>query len=96
MPEGFKSLKEVFNTEPGLKKIKSIVDENKVVNDFKIIFPEFNKIAKAVKVQKKVLTLKVENAAWRNELKFKEKLIIEKINNFYKEEKINKIKFSAR
>jgi len=96
MPEGFKSLKEVFNTEPGLKKIKSIVDENRVVNDFKTIFPEFNKVAKAVKVQKKVLTLKVENAAWRNELKFKENLIIEKINNFYKGEKINKIKFSAR
>lgn len=96
MPDGFKSLKEVFNSEPELKKLKSIVDENDVVNDFEIIFPEFKKTTKAVKVNDKTLTLKVENAAWRNELKYKEVLIIEKINSYYHEERINKIKFSAR
>lgn len=96
MPEGFKKLKDVFNTDPGLKNIKAIVDENKVVSDFGEIFPEFKKIAKAVKVHNTILTLKVENAAWRSELKFKENQIIEKINNFYKEKRINKVKFSAR
>ncbi len=96
MPDGFKSLKDIFNTNPGLKKIKSIVEENEVVKDFDNIFPEFKKVAKAVKVHNTILTLKVENAAWRSELKFKESLIIEKINNFYQGKRINKIKFSAR
>ena len=96
MPDGFKSIKDIFNTDPGLKNIRSIVIENDVVNDFEKIFPDFLKIAQAIKVQNKTLTLKVENAAWRNELKFKEKEILEKIKSFYGEERINKIKFSAR
>ena len=96
MPSGFKSIKEIYNTEPGLKKIRSVVDENDVVNDFEKIFPEFIKVVKAKKVVKKIITLRVENAAWRNELKFKEKEIIEKINSFYKEERIKEIRFSAK
>ena len=96
MPNGFKSIKEIFNTEPGLKKIRNVVDENDVINDFEKIFPEFIKVVKAKKVDKKTITLRVENAAWRNELKFKEKEIIEKINSFYKEERIKEIRFSAK
>lgn len=96
MPDGFKSIKDVFNSDPALKNIRNIIVENDVVNDFDKIFPEFVKVAKAKSVQYSTLTLKVENAAWRNELKFKEKEIIEKINSYYGQERINKIKFSAR
>lgn len=96
MPDDFKSIKEVFENHPGLKNIKETILESDVVNDFKLIFPEFQKVVKAIKAERKILTLKVENAAWRNELKFKENQIIEKINSFYKEERINKIKFSAK
>jgi hypothetical protein len=96
MPNGFKSIKDVFNTDPALKDLKNYVYENYVVSDFEKIFPEFFKVASAKTVYKKTLTLKVENAAWRNELKFKENEIIEKINSFYKEERIVKIKFSAK
>jgi hypothetical protein len=96
MPDEFKSIKDVFNSDPALKKIRAVINENEVVNDFEKIFPEFNKVAKAKTVQYSTLTLKVENAAWRNELKFKEKEIIEKINSYYGQERINKIKFSAR
>ena len=96
MPEGFKSIKEVFNTDPALKDLKNYINENDIVNDFEKIFPEFKKVAKAKAVQKKTITLKVDNAAWRSELKFKEKEIIEKINSFYNEERIIKIKFSAK
>ncbi len=96
MPDGFKSLKEIFNSNPGLKKIKSIIDENDVVNDFYKIFPDLKKIVKPVKVEKGIVTLKVENSVWRSELKFKETEIIEKINSFYKEKRIIKIKFSAK
>lgn len=96
MPDGFKSIKDIFNSDPSLKKIRSIVNENDVVNDFANIFPDFVKVAHAVKVQNKILTLKVENAAWRNELKFKEKEILDKIKSYYGEERVNKIKFSAK
>jgi hypothetical protein len=96
MPDGFKSIKDIFNSDPGLKNIRSIVSENDVVNDFTLIFPDFAKVAQAIKVQNKILTLKVENAAWRNELKFKEKEILDKIKSFYGEERVNKIKFSAK
>lgn len=96
MPNEFKSIKEIFSTEPGLKKIKNVVEENDVINDFEKIFPEFKKVVRAKKVDKKTITLRVDNAAWRNELKFKEKEIIEKINSFYNEERIKEIKFSAK
>ena len=96
MPNEFKSIKEIFSTEPGLKKIKNVVEENDVINDNEKIFPEFKKVVRAKKVDKKTITLRVDNAAWRNELKFKEKEIIEKINSFYNEERIKEIKFSAK
>lgn len=96
MPDGFKSIKEVFNSDPALKKIRTVIIENDVVNDFEKIFPEFVKVAKAKCAQGATITLRVENAAWRNELKFKEKEIIEKINLYYDQERITKIKFSAR
>lgn len=96
MPEGFKSIGDVFNSEPGLKNIREIINQNEVVNNFKTIFPELIKVAKAKSVKDKTLTLKVENPAWRNELKFKEKEILGKINSYYGEDRINKIKFSAR
>lgn len=96
MPDGFKSIKEIFNTNPALTKIKEVIDGGNVVVDFEKIFPELKLVVKAIKAEKKTITLKVENAAWRNELKFKENEIIEKINSFYGEERIIKIKFSAK
>jgi len=96
MPENFRSIKDILSKEPGLKQIREIISENDVVNDFDKIFPEWKKIVKATKVYKGCLTLKTENPAWRSELKFKESEIIKKINDFYNEQRINKIKFSAR
>lgn len=96
MPEGFKSIKDIFYTDPSLRKIRNVISENDVINDFEKIFPELKKVAKAKKTQNSILTLKVENAAWRSELKFKEKEIIEKINSYYGEKRITKIIFSAR
>ena len=46
------------------------------------------------KVDKMFLKLKVENAVWRSELKFKEREIVDKINNFYNEKRIKGIKFT--
>lgn len=96
MLDGFKSLKEAFNSEPEFSKIRELINSNDVVKDFEKIFPELKQVVSPVKAEKKVLTLKVENAAWRNELKFKENEIIKKINTYYNEERIIKIKFSAK
>ena len=93
MPDNFKSLKEVFEKEPRLKTLRNIINAYSVVADCNIIFPEFKKMVIPVKVEKKSLFLSVENSVWRNELKFKEKEIIEKINNHFKTEIIKWLKF---
>ena len=93
MPEGFKSLADIFNKNPEFAGLRKIMGESDVVAEFYKVFPDLEKIAKAVKVDKKTLFLKVENAAWRNELKFKEETIIEKVNTYFKEKRIYKIRF---
>ena len=95
MPDSFKSLGDVFRREPAFKNLREVVKSSDVVNDFYKIFPDFEKIAKAQKVVKRVLKLRVENSTWRSEMKFREKEIIERINKFYSEERINQIRFSS-
>ena len=94
MPEGFKSLREIYRSEPQLRNVRRIVKASEVVLDFYKIFPDLERIAKPQKVDKMFLKIKVENAVWRSELKFKEQEIVEKINNYYNEERIKGIKFT--
>ena len=94
MPEGFKSLKEVYRSEPQLRNVRKIVKSSEVVIDFYKIFPDLEKIVKPQKVDKMFLKIKVENAVWRSELKFKEHEIVKKINSYYNEERIKGIKFT--
>lgn len=94
MPDGFKSLKDVFNKEPELKKIRDVVKSSDIVNDFNKIFPDLEKIVTGVKTNKSTLIIKVENPVWRQELKHREESIIKKINSFYNEERIKQIRFS--
>ena len=93
MPEGFRSLAEIFDRDPGLKSIKKIINESDVVREFNKIFPDLEKIVVPIKVEKKILFLKVENPTWRSELKFKENLIVDKINKYFNELRIAKISF---
>lgn len=90
---GFKSLGELFDSEPGFKKTRKIIEEAEVVYYFYSIFPQFVNIAEAVKVEKKNLYLKIENAAWRNELKFRESEIVRTINEYFGNERVKHIKF---
>lgn len=96
MPDSFKSLKEIIESTPELKNIKQLVEDGDVVNDFNKIFPELRSLVKAVRCTKQILTLKSDNPTVRNELKFREKEIIEKINSFYKQERVIRIKFSNK
>jgi hypothetical protein len=93
MSDGFKSLSDIINTEPGLDKIRKTIYQSDVIIEFNKIFPELEKVVIPVKVERKVLHLKVENSAWRNELKFREKKIVDKINKFFVEQRVVKIKF---
>ncbi len=95
MPNGFVSLSDAFKREPAFEGLRKIINESDVVAEFKKIFPDLEKIAKAVKVEKKVLYLQVENPAWRSELKFKESILVEKVNKYFKDERISKVKFVA-
>lgn len=93
MPSSFKSLKDVFRKERSLAGIREIVESSDVVVHFFEIFPNLEKVVIPQSCEKKILKLKVENPAWRNELKFMETEMIEKINTFFKEQRINQIRF---
>jgi len=93
MHNSFKSLKDVFKKERALSGIREIVYSSDVIVKFYEIFPNLEKIAIPQQCEKKVLRLKVENASWRSELKFMETEMIEKINFFFKEIRINQIRF---
>ncbi len=93
MPDGFKHIEEILNTDPGLEKIRKIIKQSDVVLEFYEIFPDLKKLVKAVKVDKKILFLKVENSVLRSELKFKEVLMVGNINKYFNEERIKGIRF---
>ncbi|MCZ6704192.1 MAG: DciA family protein [Ignavibacteria bacterium] len=94
MPDSFKSLGEVFRSDPQLNNIRRIVKSSEVVLDFYKIFPDLEKVVKPQKVDKMFLKIRVENAVWRSELKFRELEIVKRINNYYNEERIKGIKFT--
>ena len=93
MDKDFVKLSEIINTKPEFEGLKKRLKETEVVFRFLEIFPDLGKVAKALKVDKKTLFLKVENSVWRSELKFSESVIVEKINSFFKEERIRYLKF---
>jgi len=93
MRSSFKSLNDVFKQERALSGVREVVYSADVIVHFYEIFPNLEKIAIPQQCEKKVLKLKVENPSWRNELKFMETEMIENINSFFKEKRINQIRF---
>ncbi len=88
----FKTIGEVISTEPALEKVNKMIKQSEVIEKFLDIFPELAKIAEPLKVEKKVLHIKVENAAWRSELRFQSEKVVEKINNYFGDKRINYIR----
>lgn len=93
MRNSFRSLKDVFMKEISLAGMRELVESSDVIVQFYEIFPNLEKIVVPLSCEKKILKLKVENPAWRNELKFKEFEIIENINKHFNEQRINQIRF---
>jgi hypothetical protein len=95
MHNKFLSIKEALNTNPGLSNVHNIVKQSEVVEKFFSVFPEMEKVVQPVRVNKKVLMLKVESSVLRSELKFNESLMVEKINKFFNEERVRSIRFAS-
>lgn len=92
-PDSFKSVSDIINTEKVFSGLRDTARNYNIVEDFEKIFPDLSVIVKAVKVDKQVLFLKTDNSVWKNELNFQKNLMVEKINNYFKEQIIKTIKF---
>ena len=90
---GFKSLSEVIEIEKDFTGLRKALKNYDITDGFDKIFPELKLIARALKVEKNVLFLKVENSVWKSELNFQKTLIVEKINKHFNSEVIRTIKF---
>jgi len=75
MHSSFESLKDVFNTHPGLSTVRSVVKQSEIIEKFYDVFPELEKTARPVTVKKRVLLLKAENPVLRNELRLNEEMV---------------------
>ena len=93
VPSNFRSLSDIIYKEKAFNKIVNKVKEQEVVHSFSKIFPELDKVAKAIKVDRKTLFLRVENSVWRSELNLRQDAIIKKIKNRLDKSEIEKIKF---
>lgn len=93
MHKSFKSISDIIQKDKAFGKIRKVAQEQEVVEEFFEIFPDLEKIIQKVKVDNQVLSLRVENSVWRSELKFKQRLIINKINKHFGQELITKVKF---
>jgi len=89
----FRILEEIINNENEFSNLRETVKNYNVADEFEKIFPELKQIAKAVKVEKQILFLKVENSVWKSELNFRKNIIAEKINNHFSGQVIKTIKF---
>lgn len=94
MHNKFKSLKDVFVSDPGLGNVRKLVKSSDVVIDFHKVFPDLEKLVIPIKIEKMFLKLRVENSVLRSELKFRESEMVDKINHFYNEERVKGIKFT--
>lgn len=77
----------------GMEKIREVSLKYKVVEEFLELFPEFKEFVEPVKLNKKILSLRVENSVMRSELNLRQEALKEKINNHYKKEVVTSIKF---
>jgi hypothetical protein len=93
MPENFKSIADILNSEPGLETVRKIIKQSDVVIEFFRIFPRMKKVVKPLKVEKRILFIKVEDSVLRSELKFREVMLVEKVNKYFNEEIIKGIRF---
>lgn len=82
---------DIFSKHPDFLKIRKAASDGEVLEKFYEIFKGYEQIAVPRKVVRGVLYIEVENAAWRNELKFRDEEIAVKINEFFGDSRIKKV-----
>ncbi|MBV6444657.1 MAG: hypothetical protein IFNCLDLE_00920 [Ignavibacteriaceae bacterium] len=70
------------------------MEKEEVYENFFLIFPELAGHVLPVKYDNGTLSIKVDNPALKNELKFNDELLVNRMNTWFKSEKIKQIKFS--
>lgn len=95
MHNNFESIKDIFVSHPEFSRLRKRISEEEVIEKFYSVFPDLNLTVIPSRVEKKVLYLKVENSVLKSELKFNESVIVEKINKYFKEDRIKSIRFVA-
>ena len=93
MRNKIKSIREIINSESAFEKVRQEVKKYDVIKMFPKIFPDLQKMAKAIKVDKTTLFIKVESSVWKSELNLRKNILINKINNHFNEKVISNIKF---
>lgn len=96
MDNSFKSLSEILSSSNEFDKFRKAARENDVIDKFFEIVPGLKGVAEPVKLERKILFLKVENSVWRSELNLKQKFLTAKINRFFDEDLIQNIKFISK
>jgi len=93
MSDAFHSLSEIITGDKKFKKVRELIWNDEIMSNFFLIFPDLWNHAQPDKVAKGTLYIKVENSVLRNELKFHDVEMIAKINSFFHEERIQKVRF---
>lgn len=93
MPDGFRSLEDIFKNEPELRRINRTLTELGVVQALPEIFPELAALITAVKTEKGTLFLRVENPVLRSEIKLHEEIFIAKVNAHFGEQRVTALRF---
>lgn len=89
----FRTIDDVLKKEAEFTNLRESLKNYNIVDEFEKIFPELKPIAQAIKVEKQILFLRVENSVWKSELNLRKNLIAEKINKHFNGLVIKTIKF---
>lgn len=93
MNDVFRSVSQIIANEPSLKKVRELLRNDEIMHKFFEIFPDLKNHVHPDKVTKGTLYIKVDNSVLRSELKFHDNEMLSKINEFFHEERIKKIRF---
>jgi hypothetical protein len=93
MNDAFHSVSEIIAEDAKFKKVRELIWNDEILSKFFIIFPELKNYAQPEKIVKNTLYIKVENSVLRSELKFHDEEMLAKINGFFHQERIKKVRF---
>ncbi len=87
------SVGEIIAASPLLKKVHELILNGEVIENFFVIFPGLLGKATPAKFEKKILYINVDYSVLKGELKFHDTEIVKKINEYFKEERVKKVRF---